>query len=54
MKDSKRQKIMFILSCRANKEKKLRDDKNYKEMFNLYLTFSNSLIDNEFNYYLSQ
>ena len=53
MKDSKKQKIMFILSCRASKEKELRNDKNYKKMFNLYLTYPPNLIDIEFNHYIN-
>lgn len=51
--DIKKDKIGFILSSRAVKEPKLRNDSFYQHLFNEYLSMSLKEIDIEFNFYIN-
>lgn len=50
----KKDKIGFILSSRAVKEPKLKNDSFYQYLFNEYLSMSLNEIDIEFNFYINK
>jgi len=52
MNTSKKEKIMFILSCRASRE--LMSDETYKDLYIFYKdNLNNDEIDTEFDFYLN-
>ena len=54
-KQSKKDKVTFILSCRAEREKALKhNDAFYQSLFEEYMNSEDDNILNEFNFYINK
>jgi hypothetical protein len=53
-KESRRDKIGFILSTRAMREPLLRDETFYKSLFEVYSNVSDEELNTEFEFYLGE